>query len=335
MMVGADDLRAGRDPSFDSVVGRVGGRVGPALVSTIAEFAVFLGLVLLPAIFAVVIVGPGAPATSALAPVLIAFFVVLLVVLAIAVRWALSQAAIVLDNFGPIGGLRRSQAVTKGNAWRLFGLFVVLGLLFLPLSVGLTVLALGPASPLLIAFIAFSGLISAPLTAIAMSTAYGDLTGRPAVAPVAGSTDRGRGILVAAILVVGAVALAIGAPNIGPALARVGTPFAPIEDRGKIFVGTLRNPFDACRPAGVQSTFSTSDPLYIGGSFTKFLFPGDTATVSIYIDGKLSKTTPMVNGTQTVRCWGEPEPVTLPPGAYRLVVSFGEETLAEGTFTVR
>ena len=38
---------------------------------------------------------------------------------------------IVLDGFGPIKSLNRSWSVTRGNAWRLLGLYLLLGLLFL------------------------------------------------------------------------------------------------------------------------------------------------------------------------------------------------------------
>jgi len=184
--------------------------------------------------------------------------------------------------------------------------------------------------------LAVSSLVGGPLGAIAMSTAYGDLTARPAVESAPASTGRGRGILVAAILAVGVVALVVGIPNIGPGLSQLGLSQVPVEDRGKIFVGTTRNALDPCRPAGIQSTFSSSDTLYVGGYFTKVIPAGASGTVYFYIDGTLSNTSPLTSATQAVGCYYEADPVTgVPPATYRLVVEYGGETIGEGTFTIR
>ena len=157
-----------------------------------------------------------------------------------------------------------------------------------------------------------------------------------AVEPAPATTGNGRGILIGAILAVGVVALVVGIPQIGPGLGRLGLSQVPAEDRGKIYVGTTRNPLDPCRPSGVNSSFATTDTLYVGGYFTKVVPPGESASVASYVDGNLAGTQPLTSATQSVGCYYEPDPVTgLPPATYRLVVTFGGETIAEGTFTVR
>ena len=340
MIVATDDLRAGREPSFGSVIGRATSRAGAALLSIIAQIFALVGVLIVPAVLLGMVIavgrGGGNAASGSAAIAILLLIGAVLVIAVVGIRWILSQAAIVLDGFGPIKSLNRSWSVTRGNAWRLFGLYLLLGLLFLPLSIGLSILSLVSLSPLVLVLLAVSSLIGGPLTAIALSTAYGDLTGRPAVEPAPASTGRGRGILVAAILAVGVVALAIGIPNIGPGLSQLGLSQVPIEIRGKIFVGTSRNPLDPCKPTGVQSEFSTADTLYVGGYFTKTVPAGDSATVYFYINGTLSDTTPLTSATQAVGCYYETDAVTgVPPGTYRLVVEYGGETIGEGTFTIR
>ena len=340
MIVATDDLRAGREPSFGSVIGRATSRAGAALLSIIAQIFALVGVLIVPAVLLGVVIaigrGGGGAASGGAAIAILLLIGAVIVIAVVGIRWILSQAAIVLDGFGPIKSLNRSWSVTRGNAWRLFGLYLLLGLLFLPLSIGLSILSLVSLSPLVLVLLAVSSLIGGPLTAIALSTAYGDLTGRSAVEPAPASTGRGRGILVAAILAVGVVALAIGIPNIGPGLSQLGLSQVPIEIRGKIFVGTSRNPLDPCKPTGVQSEFSTADTLYVGGYFTKTVPAGDSATVYFYINGTLSDTTPLTSATQAVGCYYETDAVTgVPPGTYRLVVEYGGETIGEGTFTIR
>jgi hypothetical protein len=339
MIVATDDLRAGRNPSFGDVIGRALGRTSAGLLSTVVEFLAYLGVLIVPAVVALGLVASsqvgGGGGTGAIIGTVLAIGIVAVIAL-IAIRWALSQAAIALDGFGPIQGLNRSRAVTKGNAWRLFGLFLAFGLLFLPLSIGLGILSVGSISPLAFVIIGVSSLISGPLSAISIATAYGDLTGRPAVDPIPRSTGSARGILVVAILVVGVIALAIAVPTIGRRFSEFGLGQIPIEDRGKILTGTSRDPLQPCRPTNLQTTFASTDTLYVGGFFTRTIPAGESGTVEFYIDGQLSNTAPLSSATQAVGCYYEPDSATgIPPATYRLVVKYAGETIAEGTFTVR
>ena len=333
MMIATDDLRGGREATFDAVIPLALSRTIPALLSGLAEGAAVVGLILVPVIAALVMVASGGGGAVIGVVLLIATIVGVAIV---SIRWLLSQPAIALDGFGPVQALNRSWVVTRRNAWRLFGLVFLLGLIFLPLTVGITTLSLDSVSPLLILAIVVSSLIASPLYAIALATAYGDLTGRPAVEPVAGSTDIGRGILVAAVLMFGAVALVVGVPRIGPGLSNLALAGVPVEDRGKILVGTEFNVLDPCKPSGVKATFTTSDTLYIGGYFTKAIPPGGSASVDFYIGGTPAGSTPVGSATQMVGCYYELEPQTgVAPGSYRLVVTYDGETIAEGAFTVR
>jgi hypothetical protein len=332
MIAAADDLRAGRIPTYGSVIRRAADRVGPAFLSTLAQFASFVGLTLAAGlVFGVFFTGGNIGGQVIAALVAIAAVVL---VLAVAVRWSLLLGAIVLDGFGPLKGLSRSRAVTKGNAWRVFGVFAVFGVLFLPLSVGVFGLSLVPRTPLVLVLSIASSLLSGPLTAIATSISYGDLTGRPAVEPGRDTGRNASSILIAAILVVGAFALVLGGPNIGPGLSRLSPGFVPAEDRGKILVGTTRNPLDPCKPSDVGSTFSTADTIYVGGYFTKPVPGGQSATVDVYANGTKVNSASLT-GVAAIPCYYDQDPlVGGRPGTYRLVVTYGGETIGEGTFTI-
>jgi len=51
-------------------------------------------------------------------------------------RWSVFTQTIVLENLGPLAGLRRSQALTDGHTWRIIGILLALGVfLFLLTSI--------------------------------------------------------------------------------------------------------------------------------------------------------------------------------------------------------
>ena len=332
MIAAADDLRAGRIPAYGTVIRRGADRVGSAFLATLAQLAALVGLTVVAGLVIAVFLTGGNIGGQVIAAVVAVAAVVLL--LAIAVRWSLLLAAIVLDGFGPLKGLSRSRAVTRGNAWRVLGVFAVFAVLFLPLSVGVFGLSLVPRTPVVLVLTIASSLLSGPLSAIATSIIYGDLTDRPAVEA---GRDTGRNpssILVAAILAVGAFALVLGGPNIGPGLSRLSPGSVPAEDRGKIFAGTTRNPLDGCKPSDVGSTFSTADTIYVGGYFTKPVAGGQSATVDVYANGTKVNSASLT-GVAAIPCYYEQDPlVGGRPGTYRLVVTYGGETIAEGTFTI-
>lgn len=205
MIIATDDLRADRELSFRSVIERALGRTVPALISELVTGVAAAGVVFLPAILGAQSLGAGGGAI-----VLILLFVVLVYV---GIRLLLSQPAIALDQLGPIQGLTRSWAVTKGSMWKLIGLSIVIGLLTLPLTIGAGILSSNSSATLAAGVAAITTLIAGPLASIAFAIAYADLTGRPATDGLPGRRRRSRRTLVAAILGIGVVVCLIAIPK--------------------------------------------------------------------------------------------------------------------------
>jgi hypothetical protein len=57
------------------------------------------------------------------------------------VHWVISTQAIVIDRIGPLAGLARSTALTKGRRWAIFGLIMIPSILVILLEVGVSVLS--------------------------------------------------------------------------------------------------------------------------------------------------------------------------------------------------
>lgn len=67
---------------------------------------------------------------------LICCLIALPVLIWIIARWSVITQTIVLENLGPLAGLRRSQALTSGHIWRIIGILLALGVfLFLLTSI--------------------------------------------------------------------------------------------------------------------------------------------------------------------------------------------------------
>src|SRR5258706_493697 len=91
----------------------------PSEPPTLGPAAALVGLAVAAAlVVAALLIGGNAGGQVIAALISIAAIVL---VVAVAVRWSVLLAAIVLDGFGPLKALSRSRAVTKGNAWRVFG----------------------------------------------------------------------------------------------------------------------------------------------------------------------------------------------------------------------
>ncbi len=48
----------------------------------------------------------------------------------LALRWAVALPACVVENLGPLAAMRRSAELTKGHRWQIFGMFVLIMLVF-------------------------------------------------------------------------------------------------------------------------------------------------------------------------------------------------------------
>ena len=340
MIIATDELRAGRTVAFGSVLRRAGGAAVAAVLSAIAQYLALFGLILVAAILLSVVFvlssRPGDLGFQPGPPFVIGIAAVFVLVVYVGLRWSLGNAAIALEGSGPIRALGRSRFLTKGNLWRIFGLFLALALVTVPLSVGLGMLAIASdGSPVVALLTAVAELVTVPIFSIAIAIVFGDLTGRPELTAVATPAPAARGAFVAALIVVGVVASAVAIPQMGSAFERLALNGVPAADRGKLLAGTSRNPFDPCRPIGVKSTFASSDSIYIGGYFTKAITPGQAGKIDLYVNGALLTSAP-VGASGTVSCYYETDPlVGGPPGTYRLVVTLGGETVAEGTFAIQ
>jgi hypothetical protein len=138
----------------------------------IVVFAV-IALALLPTLLLAVSRGPA----SAFG--VIAFLIAVVIILYILLRWALGQTAIALEGAGPITALSRSWQVTQGNVWRLGILVVAVGLLGVPWSIAAGLFLLVGNLATAIAIGVLGTLLFGSLAPIAISLAYGDITGRP------------------------------------------------------------------------------------------------------------------------------------------------------------
>lgn len=167
----------------------------------------------------------------------------------------------------------------------------------------------------------------------------------PATAPVVApapaarelSTTPGlRRTYVLGVLIVGIVLLVPAIALVGPRLGELALGAVPPEDRGKLYFGTELNAVNPCAPLSRATTFSTSDPIYLGGYFSRSILPGQSASLHVYADGEEVVNSPLEAGVQAVACYYEPDPlVGAPTGTYRIVIEDAAGTLAEGSFTVR
>ena len=332
MALAADDVRAGRQVHVAQRVRQGFSRTAVAVLSAILEFL---------AIIVVLFIGFIAIALLALtrsgALIGIGILGLVVVVLWITIRWALSITAIALEPVGPLEALGRSRAVTRGNVWRIVGVYFLFALLILPMSIGIGFLSLALFDvPLLsVAISLAASLVTIPLASIISTMIFGDLTGRPEAAPDPRSPQL-RAIFVAALLIGGVLAVAIAIPRIPAAMQRIVELSIPAQARGVIVASPVRNPFDACLPIATRGALPRTIPIWVGGYLTKPIPAGATGQVEVYIDGQLLNTVTLRDPNAPISCWHEPEAIDRPfPGTWRIVVTSGGQTLAEGTFVVR
>ena len=91
-----------------------------------------------------------------------------------------------------------------------------------------------------------------------------------------------------------------------------------------------------CRPTGTKTTFSTSEPIYIGGYFSKPVPAGQQATVAVYVNGAVAASAPVGDSAKPAICYYEADPVVgAQPGTYRIEITLAGETIASGQFVVQ
>lgn len=119
----AADGYEGRDPAVGEVV-RAGGRRYPALVGTTL---VVLGGALVLVGVPVALIVAGGTQTSALLVAVGAVTLAVMVVptLALAVLFSLVYPCVIVEGVGPVGALRRSYRLVRGQFWRVVGLLLL------------------------------------------------------------------------------------------------------------------------------------------------------------------------------------------------------------------
>ncbi len=117
--------KVGLGQTWRQVRGRLPALIGVTLLTTIL-------VVLLAAVPALLLVGVGA-AVGGFGGGTIAvlgFVAMVVLVIWVGVRLMLSPAPVVLERAGPIGGMRRSWALTRGSQWwRIFGIYLLAAIL--------------------------------------------------------------------------------------------------------------------------------------------------------------------------------------------------------------
>jgi hypothetical protein len=103
--------------------------------------------------------------------------------------WSVGAPAIVIERAGPIEAFGRSWGLVRGDAWSVFGTLVVVLLIVIAIGVVLGAIAtpIGDGATVVAAIV--SGVITAPIYALAVSVLFFDLGGgRAAAEPTAPAT---------------------------------------------------------------------------------------------------------------------------------------------------
>jgi hypothetical protein len=329
-IISADDIQAGRPFDLGSAVSRALGRSVNGILSAIALFLALFGLLVVAGLVVVLLLAV-APIVAA-----ISLIVVYALLVYVILRWVLALPAIALDGVGPVEALRVSWRITRGNVIRLVLLFIIMVLIFLPISLGAAFLSIASESDAVsLVLTTVAGLIVGPIGGIVLAVIYGDLTGRQTLPAPAPEIRRRRWILVVLIVVVGLASVVIAGPRLGPALERLALRTVPVELRGKILAGTGRTATDKCQVTGTKPSFASSDPIYIGGYFTRTIPRGQSATVTVYVNGQTANSAPVTATTTAVGCYYEEQAlVNAPPATYKLIVTLNAEVIAQGEFVV-
>jgi hypothetical protein len=300
-----------------------------AILSAIAFFCFAFGIILVIVLLSTILIVAHLSAVGGILALVGGF-----VLAYIGIRWALAEAAIVLDRRGPVAALNTSWAVTRGNALRMVGLYVLIGLITVPIGFAISLLAfVAPDARIGAVLGAAVTLVTAPITAIASTTVYGDLSGRPFDPAANPPRPLGRWVLVGTLVILAFVGAAIVVPNLGAAVDRFFN--GAVADRGSVRFGTTANPGNPCRPLDQKSDFATNEAIYIGGYFTTDVPAGQTATESVYANGTLLGSGALTNTAQSSGCFSESKPITgATPGSYRIEITYQGQTISSGEFTV-
>jgi hypothetical protein len=310
------------------------------LVSSIAR-AVLVWLLAFALAIVLVVVTNASASVSGPTPVPTSFYplaaIAVALVVVIVLRWCAADAAILLEEAGPMEALGRSRELTRRNTIRIILVYIAIVAIVGPLSLGSSFLVVVIGVPVIaVALSIAAGIVTFPLLSITAATIFGDLTGRPIATSTAtrGASVRWRAAFAVVWGVLGIASLAFALPRYGGVAAQTFLDRVPAADHGRIYAGTNRG-VDPCHPLGAKAIFSTSEPIVIGGYFTRIVPNGQSADVAFSVNGLELASAPLVsNGS--LGCYYELNPlVGARTGTYHISVTLQGETIAEGEFTVR
>lgn len=338
MMLATDDLWRGVRPSVADVLDRAAGRAVALILSTFVVALIVGGLAVVVAIVGVflglaAVAGSGSSAGLAVVAVVVVLALGAGVIVSyVLLCWALGAPAIAVDGLGPLAGLTRSRALTRGHLWGLVGLYFVLGLISLLATGGSSLLSTyAPDRAFAAAGVAIATLLVSPLIAIAPAIAYRDLAGRPEGAGEGLPRRAGRGLSLIAVIGAGVIVFAAGVWSVASAGGQV---FLP--ERGQVVAGTTTNVADPCRPGGVKTTFTSGEEIWIAAIFTRRVSAGEEIVVEYYRGDESLGSAPLTAGPAGLECYYEIDPIRGgDPGSYRIVVRYGAAAIAEGSFIIR
>jgi hypothetical protein len=163
------DIARGREADFAGLF-RGGRYLIPIVLGTILLYLMMLGALLvcaLPAGLVIGLVGQKTPAGTIVAGLAVVAFYVLII--ALSLRTSQFTYLIIDRNAGPLESLRVSNQITRGHAWQILGLIVLVSAIN---TAGLLACGVGLV-------------FSVPYTILILVVAYLSLAGRPATDPYA------------------------------------------------------------------------------------------------------------------------------------------------------
>jgi hypothetical protein len=119
----------------------------------------------------------------------IGFFLVIIPGLILITFWSVGAPAIVVEGAGPIEAFGRSWRLVRGDAWSVFAALLVILLIVIAIRIVLSAIAIPISDGAIVIASIISGVITAPIFALAVSVMYFDLGGGRAAAAPPSSTE--------------------------------------------------------------------------------------------------------------------------------------------------
>jgi hypothetical protein len=119
----------------------------------------------------------------------IGFLLVIIPGLILLTFWSVGAPAIVVEGAGPIEAFGRSWRLVRSDAWSVFAALLVILLIVIAIRIVLSAIAIPISDGAIVIASIISGVITAPIFALAVSVMYFDLGGGRAAAAPPSSTE--------------------------------------------------------------------------------------------------------------------------------------------------